>query len=124
MAHSLDDEVESHGVEGKEKREEGEDKGDGVDEEDDEDEGEVDGKASEEGSSGSPGDIHTHPFILPKMWTINDFKSMMTTNVFKNLQDHYQIPDHIPIRLPGKFEKCYSSKTTSACMMLCLRQGH
>ena len=40
----------------------------------------------------------------------------MTTNVFKNLRDHYQIPDHIPIRLPGKFEKCYLRKTTDVNM--------
>ena len=40
----------------------------------------------------------------------------MTTNVFKNLRDHYQIPDHILIRLPGKFEKCYLRKTTDVNM--------
>ena len=40
----------------------------------------------------------------------------MATNIFKNLQDHFQIPDHIPIRLPGKFEKCYSGKITDVGM--------
>ena len=34
----------------------------------------------------------------------------MTTNIFKNLRDHFQIPDHIPILLPKKFEKCYLGK--------------
>ena len=40
----------------------------------------------------------------------------MTTNIFKNLQDHFQVPDHIPIRLPGKFEKCHSGKIVDVGM--------
>ena len=44
------------------------------------------------------------------MWTVNDFKLTMTANIFKNLRDCYQIPEHIPIHLLGKFEKCYSGK--------------
>ena len=35
---------------------------------------------------------------------------MMTTKIFKDLQDHYQILENIPIRLPKKFEKCYFGK--------------
>ena len=54
--------------------------------------------------------LHTRPFILLKMWTFNDFKPTMMANVIKNLQDRYHIPNHIPIHLPGKFEKCYSGK--------------
>ena len=84
--------------------------------EDDGNEGEVDGSASEGGSLGSPGDGHTRQFILPKMWTVNDFKQKMTVNIFKNLWDRYQIPDHIPIRLPRKFEKCYSGKIVEVAM--------
>ena len=111
-AHSLDEEVESY--DGEEEEVEGEDKGDegGEEGEDDGDEGEVDERTSEGGSSGSLGDGHTCPFILPKMWTINDFKPMMSAKVFKNLRDRFQILDHIPIRLSGKFEKCYFGKTT------------
>ena len=41
---------------------------------------------------------------------------MMTTNIFKNLRNRYQIPDNIPICLPGKFEKCYSWKTVDVGM--------
>ena len=37
----------------------------------------------------------------------------MTTNIFKNLRDRFQIPENIPIHLPWKFEKCYSRKTTN-----------
>ena len=40
----------------------------------------------------------------------------MTANIFKNLRDRYQILDHIPIRTAGKFEKCYSGKTTDVSM--------
>uniref|UniRef100_A0A7N2MDM9 Uncharacterized protein n=1 Tax=Quercus lobata TaxID=97700 RepID=A0A7N2MDM9_QUELO len=115
-ARSLDEEVESY--DGEEEEVEGEDKGDegGEEGEDDGDEGEVDGRTSEGGSLGSLGDGHTCPFILPKMWTINDFKPMMSAKVFKNLRDCFQILDHIPIRLSGKFEKCYFGKTTDIGM--------
>ena len=92
-----------------------EDEGD-KEEEDDEDEGDADERTLEGGSLGSLGDGHTHPFILPKMWTINDFLPTMTANIFKNLSDLYQTPDHIPIHLPEKFKKCYSSKTADIGM--------
>ena len=108
--------MESYDVE--EGEEEEVDEGDegGGEREDDGDEGEADKKTFEGGSSGSLGDGHTHPFILPKMWTVNDFKPIMTANTFKNLRDCYQIFDHIPIKLPRKFEKCYSGKTTDIGM--------
>ena len=80
------------------------------------------GGASMEGSSRSPGDGHTRPFILPAIWTVNDFKPMMTTKSFNNIRNRYQIPDNIPICLPRKYEKCYSGRPwTSACMMPCSR---
>ena len=50
------------------------------------------------------------------MWTDIDIKSTMTTNIFKNLRDRFQIPNHIPIYLPGKFEKCYSGKIADVGM--------
>ena len=115
-AHSLDKEMESCVREGGEEEiDEGENEGD-EGEEDDRDEGDADERTLEVGSSGSLGNGNTHPFILPKMWTVNDFLSMMTANIFKNLKDRYQIPDHIPIRLLGKFEKCYSRKTADVRM--------
>ena len=40
----------------------------------------------------------------------------MTANIFKNLSDLYRTPDHIPIRLPEKFKKCYSGKTADIGM--------
>ena len=64
--HSLDEEVES--CDGEEVEEEEVDEGDeGEKREDDGDEGEVDERTPEGGSSGSPGDEHTRPFILPKI---------------------------------------------------------
>ena len=75
------------------------------------------------GILGSPGDGHTHPFILPNMWTFNDFKLTMMTNIFKNLRDRFQIPDHISIRLPEKFESATRGRPWMlACTMSCSRQ--
>ena len=124
--HSPIDEGESYdGGEGKEEEgEKGKDEDDkgGEDEEyrgeDDGVKGEGDMRAFEWGSLGSPGDGHTCPFILPKMWTVNDFKLMMTTNTFKNLQDRFQIPDHILIRLPEKFESATQGRPQ---MSICSR---
>ena len=114
LAHSPDEEMESCvGEGGKEEIDDGEDEGG---EEDDGDKGDVDERNLEVGSLGSPGDGHTRPFILLKMWTVNDFLPKMTANIFKNLRDHYQIPDHILIRLLGKFKKCYSRKTENVGM--------
>ena len=66
------------------------------------DENDMDERTLEVGSSGSPESGHARLFILPQMWIVNDFLSKMTTNIFKNLRDRFQIPDHIPIHLPRK----------------------
>ena len=118
-AHSPDEEVESCNVEeGEEEEGEDKDRGDerGEEGEDDGDEGKTNERTLEGGSSGSPRDGHTRPFILPKMWTINDFNPTMTANIFKTLRDRYQIPYHIPIRLLGKFKKCNLGKTADVGM--------
>ena len=113
-AQSSDEEVESR---------EGEDEvvSEGEDEDDDGEEGresDEDESIGEEevleNTSGSPGD--DRPFILPKKWTVNDFLLMMSDKVFKTLRGRYQIPDNIPIRLLGKFERCYSGKTANVSM--------
>ena len=108
--------MESYDVgEGEEKEvDEGKDESDEEGVEGEGDKGNTNERTTEVGSSGSPG--HTHPFILPSMWAVNDFLPKMMTNIFKNLKDRYQIPDHIPICLPGKFEKCYSGKTANIGM--------
>ena len=114
LAHSPDEEMESYvGEGGEEEIDDGEDEGD---EEDDGDKGDANERNLEVGSLGSPVDGNTRPFILLKMWTVNDFLPTMTANIFKNLRDRYQIPDHIPIRLLGKFKKCYSRKTENVGM--------
>ena len=113
-AHSPDEDVESYDVgEGEEEEvDKGKDEGDkgGKEGEGDEDASNADKKTTKVGSSGSP------PFILPSIWTINDFLPKMTTNIFKNLRDRYQMLNHIPIRLSGKFEKCYSGKIVDVSM--------
>ena len=105
-----EDEEDYIGKEDEEERDEGEVEGDGAMEGDEDD---TDDRAPEIGSLGNPESGYTHPFILSKIWTVNDFLPMMTAKIFKDLRDCYQIPDHIPIYLPGKFEKCYSGKTAN-----------
>lgn len=46
-------------------------------------------------------------FLLPLMWTVNDFNSIVKRPYFETLRERYQIPTNVPIRLPFKFEKCY-----------------
>ena len=117
-AHSLVDEEEDY--DGK-VDEDGYNEGEGENEgeyegEDDKDESEGDERALKGGTLGSSRDGHTCPFILLAIWTVNDFKLTMTTNIFKNLRDRYQIPDNIPTCLLRKFEKCYSKKTVDIDM--------
>ena len=38
---------------------------------------------------------------------VNDFISPIKQSHFNTLRDKYQIPIHIPLRLPYKLEKCY-----------------
>ena len=58
----------------------------------------------------------TRPFILPKIWTVNDFYPTMSQRVFNTLRDRHQIPNNIPIHLPCKFERCYLGKTVDVGM--------
>ena len=46
-------------------------------------------------------------FIILLLWTVNDFKSTIKEKHFNTLREKYQIPHHISILLPYKFEKCY-----------------
>ena len=46
-------------------------------------------------------------FVMLPEWTVNNFKSTIKEVHFKTLRAIYQIPNHIPIRLPYKSEKCY-----------------
>ena len=56
------------------------------------------------------------PFILPLIWTVNNFNLTMSANVFNKLREHFQIPENISIRLPRKFKKCYLRKTVNVGM--------
>ena len=44
--------------------------------------------------------------MLPE-WMVNNFRSTIKEVHFKTIRAIYQIPDHIPIRLPYQAEKCY-----------------
>ena len=46
-------------------------------------------------------------FVMLPEWTVNAFTFTINEAHFKTLRANYQIPDHIPIRLPYKSEKCY-----------------
>ena len=46
-------------------------------------------------------------FVMLPEWTVHNFTSTIKEVHFKTLRAIYQIPVHIPIRLPFKSEKCY-----------------
>ena len=46
-------------------------------------------------------------FVLPLIWTVNNFSSFVKSKDFNTLRDRYKIIADIPIRPPRKFEKCY-----------------
>ena len=56
------------------------------------------------------------PFILSLIWIVNDFYLTMSSKFFNTLRNHYQIPEHIYLQLPRKFEKCYSGRTADVGM--------
>ena len=73
-----------------------------------------DGEGSSEGDSAGPGD--NCPFILPAEWAVNKFLPSMSDKIFSELRVMYQIPEHIPIRLPYENEKCYTGRTADVGM--------
>lgn len=100
----LEEEVEGEGKE---------DEGDGEDEYEEEDEEKVDreeGGGDRKGSKSSSNDFR--PFILPKICSMNNFLPKLLEKVLNKLHEQFQIPNHIPLRLPGKNEKCYSEQMT------------
>ena len=91
-----------------EKKDEAEEEGED-EEESDSDEGE-----DHREGDGAVGEVECgghRPFILPLIWTVNDFYPIMSLKVFNNLCNRYQILERISIRLPRKFEKCYTGRT-------------
>ena len=97
--------------------EDGGERGDIDIDDDDCDRGDSDGEAGpSEGTSEGPRD--NRPFILPEDWAINNFLPRMSDKVFRELRTRYQIPDHIPIRLPEENESCYSGRTADVGMLM------
>ena len=93
-----------------------EERGDG----NDGDEMDVDGDDSDEDEGSSEGTLEgpgdNRPFILPEDWAVNKFLPRMSGKVFRELRIRYQIPDHIPIRLPRENERCYFGRTADVGM--------
>ena len=123
LAQFPDEEVESCRGEGEEGMVgKGEDENDEGEEEreDDGDEDDSDKKTSE-GTSGSPED--DCPFILPKIWTVNDFLPTMSAKVFNTLWDRYQILDNISqsVSLGSLRSAIQGGLRTSAYTMPCLQ---
>ena len=121
LTWSLEREPSAHSLAKKEEEyEEDEEKGEekGCEGEEEEEEGECDeeGQAKGDGVMGQIDDSGHKPFILPLIWTVNDFYPTMSQKVFDTLCNHYQIPKNIPLRLPRMFEKCYSRKTVDVGM--------
>ena len=110
-AQSSDEELESYKGEDEGVMSNEEDEGEGRESDGDNNDGDEEALDSTPGALGDD-----YPFILPKIWTVNDFLLTMSDKVFKSLRDHYQILDDIQIRLPRKFEKCYFGKTANVGM--------
>ena len=49
-------------------------------------------------------------------WAVNKFLPSMSDKIFSELRVRYQIPEHIPIRLPYENEKCYTGRTADVGM--------
>ena len=67
-------------------------------------------EGSDDGDQGSKSVVGAdglREFIMLPEWTVNKFRSTIKEVHFKTLRAIYQIPDHIPIRLPYQAEKCY-----------------
>ena len=96
-----------------EEDEEGEEEGD--EEEEEKEEGE---REEEEGDEavGQMDENGPRRFILPLIWTVNDFYPTMSQKVFDKLCNRFQIPENIPVHLLRKFERCSSRKTTDVGM--------
>ena len=119
--HSPNDEEEDEEAEeGDEENDKGDeyDEGDKEEKGDEEDEGgeEDEGDRSKGVEEAGQVDGGARPFILPLIWTVDDFNPTMSDKVFNTLRDHYQIPENIPICLLVKCEKCYSERTTDVGM--------
>ena len=98
----------AHSLAKEEEEEDEEDEGE-CDQEDDGEEGEDHGEW--DGVVGEVEDDGHRPFILPLIWKVNDFYPTMSLKVFNNLRTRFQIPNHIPMQLLRKSEKCYLGKT-------------
>ena len=62
-------------------------------------------------------------FLLPLMWTVNDFNSTIKRPHFETLRERYQIPVGIPsVCLSNSKSATTGMSKTSGCTSSCLRQ--
>ena len=62
-------------------------------------------------------------FLLPLMWTVNDFNSTIKRPHFETLRERYQIPVGIPsVCLSNSKSATTGMSKTSGCISSCLRQ--
>lgn len=116
---SSERELSTHSLNDEKENEEDEDKGDtegdkyveGQEEEEKKEDKEDEQNQSEGVESIGQDDGGARPFILLTIRTVNGFYPTMSIKVYNTLQDRYQILESIHLRLPKKFEKCYSGKT-------------
>lgn len=64
----------------------------------------------EEGESSESLGDDFRPFILPKIWLVNNFLPKMSKKVFNKLHVHFQIPSHMPLTMSSKNEKYYPGR--------------
>lgn len=59
----------------------------------------------------SPSSQNFREFVLPQIWSVNEFVPKMTKDIFALLRPCFQIPDDVPIRKAEREEKCYLGNT-------------
>lgn len=88
-------ELSAHFLKGVEKE------GEGEEDEGGEEGGEEKGRGEEVEAFSSLNDDY-RPFILPKIWSVNDFLSKMSDEVLGRLCPRFRIPNDIPLMMAGK----------------------
>lgn len=69
------------------------------------------GRRREEVEAPSSSCGNYRPFILPIIWSVNNFLSKMSNKVFSRLCPHFQIHDNIHLKMARKRERYYSRWT-------------
>lgn len=91
--------------------------------EEEEKEEEEEAEVDEEEKDSSPLSQNFRSFILPSIWSVNDFIPKMSNDVFGKLCPYFQILDNIPIHMAKKMRNVTLEKSwTLTSMKLYLSQ--